>query len=263
MKPTGIPYIGVTGFDHVSQVKKIKALLKGHNKGATHKRRLHVGVMASRGTIQDNPESWARGFPSSERLGGILSLSGVMNCLHYVSHSSLGELDLGKNLTRAVECAGYMIDALQLDLVWPDPDDIAFVAHASRKPLEIILQLGGKALAECGENPGDLVDRLQDYQQVIHYVLLDWSMGKGIGMSAGKMAPFIRAIREASPELGIVIAGGLGPNTMHLAEPLFQEFSGLSTDAAGRLRRSGIEIDPLDLTLTEGYISSSATRLCQ
>jgi hypothetical protein len=36
-------------------------------------------------------------------------------------------------------------------------------------------------------------------------------MSKGQGMDAETLLPFVRAIRDAYPQFGVTVAGGLGP----------------------------------------------------
>jgi hypothetical protein len=139
-------------------------------------------------------------------------------------------------------------------MIWPDPDQIANGVRASRKQIEVILQIGKNALEEVGNNYQFLVEKLGGYEGVIHRVLLDKSMGKGLGMDAEGLIPFARAIRESFPALGIGAAGGLGPETIQLVEPLAAVFSDLSIDAQGRLRPSRNALDPIDWNMAGNYL---------
>lgn len=139
-------------------------------------------------------------------------------------------------------------------MVWPDPGEIAHGVHASRKQIEVILQIGPNALEEVGNDSQRVVERLADYEGVIHRVLLDKSMGKGLGMDAQGLIPYARAIREKFPRLGLVAAGGLGPETMHLVGPLAAAFPDLSVDAQGKLRLSGNSLNPINWTMAEAYL---------
>ena len=52
----------------------------------------------------------------------------------------------------------------------------------------------------------------------------------------------------------IVAAGGLGPETMHLVDPIVKEFPDVSIDAQGRLRPSESALDPVDWNTAGAYI---------
>jgi hypothetical protein len=99
-----------------------------------------------------------------------------------------------------------------------------------------------------------VVARLADYEGVIQRVLLDKRIGRGLGMNARVLLPFVRAIKEAYPTLGVGVAAGLGPKTMRLAEPLIGEFPDLSFDAQANLYRDGSALKPIDLNLAEAYL---------
>ncbi|USN87542.1 MAG: hypothetical protein H6779_03975 [Candidatus Nomurabacteria bacterium] len=139
-------------------------------------------------------------------------------------------------------------------MVWPNPEDIANAIKVSGKQLEVILQVGKSAIEQAKDNPQEIVSRIRDYAGIIHHVLLDKSMGKGLGMDAVGLMPFAQAISREFPDLGIVAAGGLGPESIGLVEPLVKEFPNISIDAQGRLRPSGSALDPVDWDMAEKYL---------
>jgi phosphoribosylanthranilate isomerase len=140
---------------------------------------------------------------------------------------------------------------------WPDPTQIKRGVCASQKRIEVILRIGSDALEAVGNDPDATVEQLADYEGAIQRILLDKSMGRGVGMKSDEFRPFIRAIKEAYPMLGIGIAGGLGPETTYLAEPLMREFPDLSRDAQGRLRPSGSALDPIAWDMAGTYLIKS------
>jgi phosphoribosylanthranilate isomerase len=157
---------------------------------------------------------------------------------------------------KVIHCGGNGINALQLDMIWPDPQHVANAVSGSGKNLEVILQIGKKALEQVSTTE-EIVERLYAYKGIIHYVLLDKSMGKGEGMDAVEFIPVARAIKDAFPEIGIVVAGGLGPKTMELIVPLVREFHDISWDAQGQLRSSGNALDPIEWDRAEEYVIKS------
>ena len=148
--------------------------------------------------------------------------------------------------------------AIQLDMIWPDPIQIASALGFSRKKPEIILQIGKNAIEAANNNPQTVVQKLEDYRQVVNRVLLDKSMGRGIGMNAAELEPFVCAIKKHFPDIGIGVAGGLGPETIHLAEPLAAVFPDISIDAQGKLRPSGDALDPIDWNMAKEYLARAA-----
>ena len=246
------PYIGITDFTSFWQVQAMLKVFNEHLPRGSP-RRLHVGVMMSFNTLFGLSTKWKDAFPPNEAIAGIFSSTDVFNCLHYADYD--GDPNLWRSLVRAIACCGASINAVQLDMIWPEPDQIAYGVRSSRKHVEIILQVGRRALDEVRNDPLLLVERLRDYEGVIHRVLLDKSGGKGRGMNAVELLLFERAIREKFPELGIVVAGGLGPETMHLVEPLAKEFPDVSIDAQSRLRPSGDALDPIDWGMAGTYLT--------
>jgi hypothetical protein len=252
------PYIGITDFMNRRQVEAILKVFNAHLAKESN-RKLGVGVMMFRRMLYGLESKWAGITPRNDEIAGIFSFDvsdGVYNCLHYADYSRV-DFELWKALYKGVNCGGIGIHALQLDMVWPAPEEIFKAVHASRKQIEVILQIGKKSFEEVGNNPRHLVDKLADYEQVIHRVLLDRSMGRGIGLEADFLLPFARAIRKNFPGLGLVFAGGLGPETMHLVRPLLEEFPEASFDAEAQLHMHGDILDSMDWIRAEEYLIES------
>lgn len=57
--------------------------------------------------------------------------------------------------------------------------------------------------------------------------------------------------------MALAVAGGLGPDTMELINPIAESFPDISIDAQGKLRPSGNALDPIDWNLAEKYLSRS------
>jgi hypothetical protein len=246
------PYIGITDFTSFNQVEEMLRILRTF-RHARSRRKLHVGVMMSFKTLNGIESGWSKIFPPKETIAGIFRSTSwnAYYCLHYADYNyDTSALDL----SRAIGHAGPYVHAIQLDMPWPDPGIVAHGVHTSRKKVEIILQVGKQALEEAGNDPAEVVRRLEDYDGVIHRVLLDKSMGRGLGMDAAGLLPFAHAITDRFPNIGLVAAGGLGPDTLHLVEPLVKEFPNMSIDAQGKLRPSGDAHDPIDWKMAETYL---------
>src|SRR3989338_3703809 len=146
--------------------------------------------------------------------------------------------------------------ALQLDMIWP-PIDALRHYRTLFPTIQLIFQANAATLAKVNNDPEAFVARLKPYEGVINYVLLDKSGGQGIDMRATELFPFIRALASNFIYTGIAIAGGLGPETMHLALPIIHAFPHISIDAQGRLRPSGSALEPVDWTMAGTYLERS------
>jgi len=215
---------------------------------------LHVGVMMSRRTLLGLRTKWAEAFPYKEAIASIFSSSETYNCLHYADYDKVPDPNLVVNLFEAISYGGERISALQLDIPWPDPSAIAYAKKKCGKNLEVILQIGRRCFEMVDNNKKLLTSRILDYYGIVDRVLLDKSCGEGLPMDPLKLLPFIRYINERLPRLGIVVAGGLGPRTMHLLVPIVAEYPKISIDAQGQLRLSGNAMDPVDWDLAAVYL---------
>lgn len=250
------PYIGICDFENRNQVDAMEQVFWKHLPLGVDCV-LHVGLMMSYKTLHDLPSKWSDVFPKKENIKNILSSNSdlVYNCLHYADYDNYPLL--GTTLYKALSYGGENLHALQLDMPWPSAKEIERALKLYEKPIEIILQVGKKAMDEVGNTPKSVVAHLRDYDGLIQRVLLDKSMGKGLGMDAKALLPFADAISENFPEIGLVAAGGLGPHSLHLVEPLFCKYRNISWDAQGRLRPSGNSLDPIDWKLAEEYLLKS------
>jgi hypothetical protein len=253
------PYIGITDFTNIEQVKAMLEVFWEHQKPSF--RMLHIGVMMSYKTLNNLETPFSKVFPAKETIADIFASDSndIYNCLHYADYNA--GPDFSADLTRAIGYGGARLHAVQLDMIWPEPDQIAKAVDASGKKIEVILQIGKRAFEEVNDNPRAMVDKLRIYDGIIHRVLLDRSMGRGIGMDARLLLPFAYLIRERFPKIGMGAAGGLGPKTMHLIEPLSRKIPDISADAQGQVRPSGSALDPVDWKMAADYLISGLSLL--
>lgn len=247
-------YIGITDFMTRDQVFRMLDVLRA-NRPMYWNRRLGVGVMMSWKTLHDRPTKWSSAFPRKENIADIfVKDKDAFNVLHYADYEGH---PVTENMERVVAWGGENLDAIQLDMIWPDSGEVKDFRR--RHPdTGIIIQANTKVLAAVDDDPTRLVERLREYGDSIDYVLLDKSMGRGLGMDGEVLLPFARAVIESLPTLAVAAAGGLGPSTLHLADPLIAEYGGISLDAQGRLRPSGSALDPVDWNLAASYLREAA-----
>ncbi len=253
------PYIGITDFTDPQQIRDMLGVLRAHRQPGSN-RLLHAGVMMSYKTLLGLPTKWAKVFPLKEEIRKIFNQedsNDLYRCLHYASYEDDPAFE--DNLTQAIFYGGDL-DALQLDMIWPNPESIYRARYFSRCSFEIVLQIGAHAFEEVDHDPEKLVNKLREYEecQAVDRVLLDKSMGRGLGMDAIGLLPYARAITDAFPSMGLVVAGGLGPYTTHLVQPLLEEFPDVSTDAQGQLRPSGrADLEPIAWGMAGTYLVES------
>lgn len=245
-----VPYIGITDFMSINQVERMLAVFNA-NLPLGQNRRLHVGVMMSQKTLNGLDTKWSKAFPPNEAIAKIFGESATFNCLHYADYESV---DVAGNLAKAIAWGGPGMNALQLDMIWPSPSDIVSAFDQAGKKPQVILQVGKIAMIECLESPEAVAERLVTYKGVIDCVLLDKSMGSGLGMESAVLRQYVLAVKDVMPDLSIAVAGGLGPDSMDLVRPLVEEFPDISIDAQGRLRPSRSALDPIDWALAERYL---------
>jgi hypothetical protein len=247
-----IPYIGITDFAARNQSFAMADLFTRVSRGFDfNRRKLMVGVMMSYKTLNNLPTKWATAWVPKEEVADLfVRHPAVLNTLHYADYNGV---DVYNNLCRATQYGGREMHALQLDMVWPDPEAVR--RYRDRNPnIRIVLQVNAVALDLVDNRPSGVIQKLVEYGPALDYVLLDKSMGQGLGMNTKALRPFIQAILGSELSCGIAVAGGLGPNTLHLVEPLVEEFPTLSIDAQGKLRPSGNALDPIDWPMAADYL---------
>jgi len=268
------PYIGITDFTCFEEVQAMLTIFK--ESFPLKDRNLMVGTMMSYKTLNGLPTKWKEIFPKVEQFCDIYSCNYdlLLNTLHYADYDNLTQ---SEDLARAIMIAGHRgpfnpptINALQLDMPWPSKVliqeainsaesliDESIKEEASLKNLKVILQVGGVAMERMDNDPQRVAQRIRDYDDTIHCVLFDRSGGLGKKMDPDLLRPYIVETKTQCPTISIAIAGGLGPVTMELIEPLVSEFPDISIDAQGRLRKSGNSMDPIDWDLATEYIKKA------
>ncbi len=278
-------YEGYFGVCDVYSPEEAKAMADElRNSRQYSDRKVMIGVMTHPIVLSDDrpmPEEIRNAiraeFPTKEEMAaGFIDDPDVFNTVHYADlygpdgPRKSGEApDVYKNLERVVEYGGENLHAIQLDITWPSSDELK--RFKSEHPdIAIILQVGKFGIKEIDSNPHALVDRLREYGESIDYILLDMSMGMGKSMETEGLLPMLRTVRDQIPELGLAVAGGLGPDSIDLLEPIAAEFPDISIDAQGNLKRKDAPRDdrghmiatvPVDLERTTEYIRKSCATL--
>lgn len=253
-----IPYIGITDFTSQKQVLEMAKIFLKYERSRS--RRLAVGVMMSYKTLNNIPSRWSEIFPAKERIVEIFGSRNpacvpgvVMNTIHYANYKHEG--DLCDQLRRVAEYGGPNLHAIQLDMTWPNPREV----YNFRKyfpGVKIILQIGPQAFEQVGNDYAKIVHGLFVYGGSLEYVLLDKSAGKGKDLDSGSLLSLISFLSRRN-DLGIVVAGGLGPKTLQLLGDIPRLFPDVSIDAQGKLRPSGSNLDPIDWKMAGDYLKKA------
>lgn len=247
------PYIGITDFTTYEETVAAQEAFRKCG-GTISNHVLHVGVMMSRKTLNNIPSKWSKVFPKNRDIANIfVKDEHTLNVLHYADYDGV---DVAKNLSKATELGYSEMDALQLDMIWPDPAVMKYY-RMDFPDKKIILQVNSKSLAVVDEKPSALLERLELYGKSVDYILLDMSMGRGRGLDTVQLLPYLTAINENRPDLGLTVAGGLCADTLHLIAPLIDQFPDLSIDAQSKLRPSGNAMDPIDWTMARAYLQGA------
>ncbi len=243
-------YIGITDFTRREETILMQDAFRNYG-GATSRHLLHVGVMMSRKTLNGLPSKWQKVFPKNRAVADIfVKDEHTLNVLHYADYDGV---DVARNLEKATLWGGENMDALQLDMIWPDPAVIK--NHRRNYPdKKIILQINSKSLAMADNNIDTFVRRLSLYHDGLDYVLLDMSMGRGRGLNAEQLLPYLIAIDSLHADFELAVAGCLCAETLLLLEPLIARFPCLSIDAQSRLRPSGNALDRIDWVMAKNYL---------
>ncbi len=246
-----IPYIGITGFTNPEEVATALAVFPNH---AKHK--LMVGVLATHKSIRGIPmkPKWANQTPDSESIAHIFpDDERAINLVHFSTEEGQ-ESSVLADMLKIHEIAGPNLDGFQLNLAWPKIWLLDEYRMAVGDDYRLVLQIGKKAVEAVGGTPQGIVEMLYHYLGTIDDVLLDPSGGFGKPFDTGQARLFLTAIAKQGWNLGLGVAGGLGPDSLDLVKLLAIEFPALSIDAQGRLRD---EDNHLDLNKVREYILKS------
>lgn len=253
--------ISITDFLEHAHVQRMATVFREAD-GCETDLRLDIGVMTSRKVLNGLPSKFTNAFPKPQHIAKIFRtpepqmVGHQRHILHFADYEHATTLD---DLLRAREFAGPELNGIQFDMIWPNPtmlSQLQSVFLADRKAtLPIILQINSVMFQWAQGNPRKLLRRLWgNYNGLIDTILFDLSAGNGAPLQADLFIPFFDLFRERWPELNLAVAGGLGPDTLNLLEPLRSYFPNLSIDAQSNLRPSRNARDPIDWDYAATYL---------
>jgi hypothetical protein len=228
-----VPYIGITGVMNRSQIVAIGAgaLNLMYHSG----RQIMIGVLASSKTLAGQKNKYPYLYPPIKNLPEIFASDPrFLNLVHYNTDNPLLLRDEIFKIVQLFKERRNGLNGFQLNVSWPSISHMEDIKTAFPK-LKIILQIGTEAFKQAGHSPKRVMEMAGDYLPFVDYFLLDASAGFGRPLHAATLRPYLREL-SAFFTAGLCVAGGLGPDALHLAEPLIKEFPGLSIDAQSGLQ---------------------------
>lgn len=244
------PYIGITDIVSRQQVELLKQQIpNGVN------RRIHVGVMTSYKFVNGLPTKWADIWLKPYQQRSVFTDDNtVYNVLHYADYEQPALTQYG-DIQTALWLAGPHVHAIQLDMIWPNPELLGWLRLNST--IEIILQVSSKAMSSYP----NWQTYLTINQGLYDYILIDYGMGSGTTFDNSSLLHTIEIMLQYVPESRLAIAGGLGPNTYAKLLPIFDRYPNISVDAQSQLRPSGNALDPLSVEYASAYVGGVCSLL--
>lgn len=254
------PYIGVTGFTNVAQIRWLVWRLadRHEDQDGTLKpgRKLMVGVLVSDKTMRGEPNKWPGRFPPVEMISEIFKAaadSGDAMALRIAHFNTHDPGMLGAQLIDLYEIADRQMSGIQLNVYWPERAQLEKYREEVPPTHRVILQLGRRAME--GLQVKEITRKVASYGDLITDVLVDPSGGEGRMSDLQAFFPLMDAIQAAvGDHLGLGYAGGLDKHGAGLMVQLYQRYPDLSIDAEGRLRDSQ---DNLNLVDTADYVETA------
>lgn len=215
-----------------------------------------IGILVSWKSLRDIPlkPRWQKQFPNPEKISHLFfNDKRVLNLVHFSTEEGQEGSVLADMFTIR-KLAGPNFHGFQINIAWPEICLIKEYRRAVGDNDRIVLQIGQKAVEMAGGTPQGVVDMLYNYAGVVDDVLFDPSGGLGKPFDTERTRELLSAIAERGWDIGLGVAGGLGPDSLNLVEPLVAEFPNLSIDAQGRLRNAENDID---LNLVSTYLTKA------
>ena len=238
------PYAGVTGFTSQTQVEVALAIIPKEPA-----RKLMVGVLMSSKTLAGKQNKWPSRYPTREAISDIfVDDPRALNLVHY---STDHPETLFSQLDKITQLAGHSLDGFQLNIPWPPISQLEDWWETHRDQF-LLLQIGNGAVAQA-KSMEHFAELLGHYVPMVDAILIDSSGGRGEPLDPVKAAEYLKVSSEYTT-LGLGVAGGLGPLTLHLLDPLIKEYPELSIDAEGQLRT--LE-DRLSLSAMRDYLDDA------
>ncbi len=220
-----------------------------------------LGFLASYKTLQGEPTPNRRYFLIGE-LSGLLDATDrrVFTMIHYNSKEIETLADQVAELFNGIYEAD-LCRAIQLNIVWPDITQVAQIKR-QHPEMDIVFQASHKAME--GKTPTQIAEGVKAYGDLLRYVLIDPSGGRGIPFDLDSSLAIYAELRERCPNLIIGFAGGFsGENVGKRVQDILQQVDTdtFCIDAEGGLRDKVTEAygdDLLNINKVRGYLQEAS-----
>lgn len=257
------PYTGVTGVTQVDEAKfVVQAFAKERLAEIGSNRIGMIGILTSQRTLASR-NLWTERYPSLAVTREIFAAThgAAFNTLHYITYSPE---DLSGQLSSLLNYkdlyADHLCEGVQLNISWPPLRELKETKN--RFPdLKIILQIGPRILSQTSTN--DIVERLAAYEQLIQYVLIDPSGGRGTVFEPTSITPLYKQIKESFVNLGMVIAGGFDHKNVRgrlrlLSQAVGSTNFGIDAERGLRIQVQGQSITKVSIPKVTEFVHNSA-----
>jgi len=239
--------IGVSGIASISEAERVQTACENlvlAPEQAPTVPLFYGGVLVSSATLDGRPNPKPHRYPPLDRLEELLAfradeIDTKMVC-HYCSEDNSRVLADYKRIRQVI---GGDVPALQLNLIWPDPEVIQSLRCLLGDGIKLILQVGKEALDRhtrdseghmVGYHEDNLFAHILKYEDAVDTILLDPSRGRGVDIIPHHLAPVMNLL--STTDFNVMVAGNLSGDTLPGLSPLMKAHPcfGIDTESAVR-----------------------------
>lgn len=234
MKPK--PYVGVTGPVNVTETQNICRAFSEAGYSLNGNYLPMLGFLASEKTLRGQ-STLNRRYPPINSLSSLLQATDgkVFTMIHYNTKETNSLANQVSQIFEGIYEEG-LCKAIQLNIVWPN---ISQIKKIKRKypDMKIVFQASQRAMD--GRNPLQIGEGIKCYGDLLDYVLIDPSGGRGLPFNLESSVAVYSELKEKCPNLTIGFAGGLtGQNVVYTTKELARKIGAkdFCIDTEGGLR---------------------------
>lgn len=252
------PYIGISSVTDYGDAIALRDALPMDIKSHT----IAIGMGVSQKTLAGIPTKYPNRYLDPKLLASVFPHKGTINIVHYNCDDIS---DMSKDLTQISNYTKDLVHAFQINapLQGAAPQvcnqlyafEEAMLSKGQR--YRVILQIR----PEAQMSPEAIYAWVKVHIPVITDILLDMSLGRGIEIDHHTLSLYketIPLLESYYPDLGIGVAGGLGPGTIAPWKELFHIFPRLSGDSETKTRTLD---DKLDINKAKQFIAEIANEI--
>ncbi len=211
-------------------------------------RLIMIGIAESMKSLVGIPTRHNRRFAKLDDIEDIFTDHPLaLNIIHYATNNLS---TLAYQLMQVASYAGPNLHGFQLNTDWPPVTELCDLKKNFRNT-RIIYRLlvpvwSGQDLASSCEQIAEKLGKYifaNDYK-LIDDVLIDFSGGRGQLIDLPSAVLYSKMLKKNAPWLNFGLAGGLGPESIHLMDQIIMVDKKLNWDAESGLRNEDNDLDP-------------------